>query len=526
MPKKVLGIDIGTSSIKICELGSTLKGFSVVNCYEKGLPLSGAGDSRKEIVTQALRELKEEYSLGGETVVSSIPGQLAALKSLFVPFRDRGKINQIIKFELEPHIPYPIDDVIVDFHITSSSPKGSHIMAWAIPKKVIKEHLSLLEAVNWESATLDLDYLAIVNLFLRVHASPKEKERYALIEIGASKTSIIILEQKNLMFARNIIKGGNFFTELISKNLNLSLNDAEEIKLRGDATIEPSLLQGFTLLQKEIEITFQSFYTIFGRELPVGEIYFTGGGARLKGLLDFFSNALNIKTSLFEPSSHLTYKKPPQSNEAPAPLAVSAGLALRGLNSSPLGINLRKEEFSPQGQGEAEKSKIIFLTVALLILALFFGFDTYQKLQMKEQTYTYLKNQVRKVFTQTLPDVKNIVSEVDQLKAKLKEEQAKAAAFGGSVGVQLSALDLLREVSSRIPKNVRIDLSELIVDQDALRMSGETDSFDAVDNLKKALEMSPYFKEIKITNAKVGTNEKIVEFRISIFLKSGERGGL
>ncbi len=98
MPKKVLGIDIGTSSIKISELGSTLKDFSVLNCYEKGLPRSGPGDSRKEIVIQALQELKNEYALGGETVVSSIPGHLAAIKILPVPFRDVRKINQIIKF--------------------------------------------------------------------------------------------------------------------------------------------------------------------------------------------------------------------------------------------------------------------------------------------------------------------------------------------------------------------------------------------------------------------------------------------
>lgn len=526
MPKKVLGLDIGTSSIKICELGSTLKGFKATKCYEKGLPRSGPGESRKEIVINALKELKEDYALGGETVISAIPGYLATARTLTLPFRDKKKISHIIKFELEPNIPYPIDEVVVDFHLISENTKGSSALAWAIPKKVISEHLAILEAVDWEPASLELDYLSLANIFLKLYPNITEKKQVALIDIGASKTSVLIMGHKNLEFARSFIKAGDFFTELISKDLNLPLNDAEEAKIRGEASIESSLERGFSLLQKEIEHTFLAASSLFSRDLALEEVFFTGGGAKLKGLLEFMANAFKMKTTLFLPSSEILFSGPANQKELLDSLAVSTGLALRGLSSLPIQLNLRKEEFTPPGQDREFKNRAAFIAIPLIILALLFVFNAYQKIQMKEERYKVLRNQIRSVFTQTFPDINNIVSEIDQLKAKLKEEQAKATAYGGSIGAQLSALDLLRELSSRISKDTKVDVSELIVDQDAVRLSGETDSFDSVDNLKKGLERSPYFKEVKINNAKVGTSEKIVEFRISIFLKSIEKGSL
>src|SRR5918992_1449631 len=115
MMKSVVGVDLGSTALKVVELRGTWKGFEVVKAAERRLPAENGGSCPPEQVAQALSELLSAHAIKPARVVSAIPAHATFVRNLMLPFRDPRKIREVLKFELEPHIPYPVEDVIVDF---------------------------------------------------------------------------------------------------------------------------------------------------------------------------------------------------------------------------------------------------------------------------------------------------------------------------------------------------------------------------------------------------------------------------
>jgi Tfp pilus assembly protein PilN len=202
-------------------------------------------------------------------------------------------------------------------------------------------------------------------------------------------------------------------------------------------------------------------------------------------------------------------------------LPVGMGLALKGINKGNILTNLRKEEFLFRKSYHDVRGRLIFAVASLIFIFFLSLFDLYYHIRIKEERFNSLSSQVRSIFMETFPDVKTIVNEVQQMKGKIKENNDKLQGFGGVVGVQLSSLELLRELSLRIPEQIKIDITEMMITQENIRINGCTDSFDSVDVIRKGLEDSIYFKEVKITDTKAKANEEKVDFKASISLTGG-----
>jgi len=115
--------------------------------------------------------------------------------------------------------------------------------------------------------------------------------------------------------------------------------------------------------------------------------------------------------------------------------------------------------------------------------------------------------------------VRRVGNDVAQAREKLREVETTLRGVGTLNGPQGSSLELLREFSLRIPQSLQVKLVDLTISTEGISISGETQSFEAVDSLKKAFASSPYFDEVKVSQAKAGLSGKAVEFRISMILK-------
>src|SRR5919108_4078799 len=158
MMKSVVGIDLGSTALKVVELRGTWRGFEVVKAAERRIPTDGAAACPPAEVAQALTELLSAHAIKPSHVVSAIPDQATFVRNLQLPFRDARKIREVLKFELEPHIPCPVEDVVVDFAKIRETDAGAcEVLAVAAPKAAVDDHLHILEraglvpeVVDWE----------------------------------------------------------------------------------------------------------------------------------------------------------------------------------------------------------------------------------------------------------------------------------------------------------------------------------------------------------------------------------------
>jgi Tfp pilus assembly protein PilN len=198
----------------------------------------------------------------------------------------------------------------------------------------------------------------------------------------------------------------------------------------------------------------------------------------------------------------------------PAIMDNALALAVRETKQN-LGFNFRRDGFEVKKQYFGHKQEIrkvaAFLIVILSLLAVDVGVDYY----FLKKRYKILDQQITQIFKQTLPDVKRIVDPVHQLKVSIDEMTKSALSLPG-IKANRKVLDLLRDISQRIPESADVHITRIVVDQDGVLLKGETDTFNTVDTIKRGLEPSGYFKAVTISSANLDQSGNRVRFEMKL----------
>jgi general secretion pathway protein L len=523
MMKSVVGIDLGSTALKVVELRGTWRGFEVIKAAERRLPTDASAACPPEEVAQALTELLSAHAIKPAHVVSAIPAQATFVRNLLLPFRDARKIREVLKFELEPHIPYPVEDVIVDFaKVRDVDTGGCEVLAAAVPRVAMAEHLRILELAGLIPEVVDWEIFGELNSYLAWRPSPQSGP-VALVNLGASKTTVKIIHDGSLRFTRSIVRGGNALTESIRQRLTLTTAQAEAMKLsdrdRDRAGIADSIETFLAALAKEIDHTLLAYNTRAGEE-PVQEIVLLGGGARLPEAVPFFEAHYGVPTTLFDLDQRLFHPSPMSlHSQAGLVMPVAFGLATRQLSRRAKGLDFRREEFALRKSFDEVRGQLLSIGGMVALLVGLSLFDLYYHLRTKEMQYAALQGQVESIFRETFPEVRRVSNEVSQAQEKLREIETNLKGIGTLSGPQGSALEMLRELAVRTPQGLPVKITDLTISTEGISISGETQSFDGVDSLKKAYASATYFDEVKVSQARAGTGGKGVEFKIAITLK-------
>lgn len=531
MPQRVIGLDLGTASVKAVVLKSTFRGFDVVQFAE--VPLASGGPApTSEAYAAALRELHGTHRITGETVVAAIPAHQVFLRTLTLPFTDRRKLAQVVPFELEGHLPCPLEDVVVDFHPIGQEPGETRVLAAAAPVAQVAPLLGLLGEAGWDPAILDLDGLAVSHLFR--YFLPDAQSVYALLDIGAAKSTVVVMDGGEARWIRAIPLAGHALTQGLQDRLDLGFAEAEAVKrgaaIAGTAADLPAeqarrageaLAAAFDPLLREIQQTLEAFEQREGK--PVVEAYLLGGSARLRGLPAHLSKALEIPVATLDQSFWHSAGLPRFAEPEMATLPQAFGLALRVMAGSRLPkLNFRRGPFAREQERRATRGKMVALG-ALAGAALLLGAaDLWLKYEDTGQRLNDLNAQVRRLYREAFPGGGAVTNELVQARTRLDELRKRAAQFGLAAGPEVSALEILRELSSRIPREVRVDVQELVIEQAKVRLRAETESFDAADRIKAELLRDPRFKDVRISDAKAGVDQKKVIFQLTFALADGK----
>lgn len=332
--KTVIGLDIGTRAVKAVELtwsdGPVITGFGYAE-------LSGP-----EAVPETVMRVLRENSFHTRRVVTSVSGKAVIVRYLTMFKMSPDDLKNAIKFEADKYIPFDVEDVVMDCQpfnaegLGDLAPNEMRVLLVACKRAVIDEQLRILASVNLQPEVIDVDVFAIGNAFeLAVRRGPEARGRVtALVDIGASKTSVNVMRGASSLFTREIHAAGDAFTAALASRLNLKQAEAEALKLRPGAEQErmrAAVAPAVDDLSNEVRLSFDYFENQFDR--GIDEVLLSGGGSRLVGLTQDLARTFGKPTTTWDPTGDLPIAAGTVDvdslRERVGDLAVAVGLASR-----------------------------------------------------------------------------------------------------------------------------------------------------------------------------------------------------
>ncbi|WP_331457673.1 type IV pilus assembly protein PilM [Desulfosarcina widdelii] len=300
---RLIGLDIGSRSIKAAEISETKKGktlerFGIID-IAPGLIEDGAINNAEQ-VSDTIRQLFKNYGIKGSNVALSVGGYSVIVKKINVQSMSEDQLQDTISFEAEQYIPFDIADVNLDFQIlgeNESNPNQMSVLLVAAKKEMVNDYVNLAQMAGLTPCVIDVDAFALQNIY-EFNATPEKNENIALIDIGASKTSLNILKGQTSVFMRDVSLGCGQINQKISSLIDCSIEEAEQIKFgeqsekitAGDLSdIISSVVSDWCT---EIRRALDFFYSTYPDD-QIKRIILSGGGGNIKE----FRQLLSVETS-------------------------------------------------------------------------------------------------------------------------------------------------------------------------------------------------------------------------------------
>lgn len=342
--KGIIGLDIGASSIKVVQLKRgnppSLINYAVVELPEEGVIVDG-NISDAETAAECIKEAIGQLSAKGFPIHSALSGQNVIVRFIHMPMMTEADLAETIKFEAEQYVPYPIEDVALDFESLSKvdSDVGAGqllILLVVAQKEQIGTFMGCLRQANVVPEVLDVDTFAVINA---LHHTIAEENVVSVIDIGAATSNISILKEGVLQFTRSIPIAGNNITSVIQNVLKLDFEQAENVKIQEGIAIDDEENEVSEVVRTiveelvgEIRRSFD-YYKAQHRESQIDKLILTGGTSKLKNIDAFMANELGYEVEIGDPLLDVEVEIEDQDDfqDKILELTVAIGLALRGV---------------------------------------------------------------------------------------------------------------------------------------------------------------------------------------------------
>ena len=340
----LVGLDIGSRTIKAAEIsekgvGRSLRRFGMTD-ISPGLIEDGA-ISEPEEVAEAIRGLFKSYGIREKNVALSIGGYSVIVKKINVQTMAEEQLQETINFEAEQYIPFDINDVNLDFQIlgpNESNPNQMNVFLVAAKKEMINDYINLVTIAGLNPCIIDVEAFTLQNIF-EINYDVKD-ENVALIDIGASKTSLNILKGSNSVFMRDVSLGCAQINQKIISLINCSFEESEAVKLgsESDKISEEDLNQIITTVVTdwctEIRRALDFYYSTYPDD-QIKRIILSGGGGNIADFRRLLATEASAEVETINPFSNFSIDSSldPTYLEQIAPqAAISMGLAIRKID--------------------------------------------------------------------------------------------------------------------------------------------------------------------------------------------------
>lgn len=333
------GLDISDESLKFVEIVNTANGIRMGRHGERKIPPgiieSGKIKDPKQMET-LLMEVRKEF--GVKSVRVSLPEGQIYLFKLRLEKTGLEHVREAIELSLEEHIPIPAQDAIFDYEIISEDAQYLHIQVTSIPKSVLENYLVVFRNAGVWVKSFELEGQAISRAIVK----KGDPGTYMIVDFGEKSTGISILSNGVVMFTSTLDVGGSTLDNMISKNFNVTLPEAEKIKKEyglqrnmPNKEIFPVLLNSVSILRDEISKNFLYWNThkeeMWNKVPQIEKILLCGGDSNLIGLAEYFSISMKVRVEMANVWINImdTTKYAPEVNFKKAlSFAAALGLAL------------------------------------------------------------------------------------------------------------------------------------------------------------------------------------------------------
>jgi general secretion pathway protein L len=503
MAHKILGIDLGTWSVKVAELEAGFRTAKLIGLYEKPLLPREEGESDLARAARTVGAVIEEEDLSAEMCATTLGGE-ATLRLITLPFGDPKKIEQVLGYELESQILGELEGLVIDNVIASSTAQATNVIAVAAQKELVRQVIDALAKVDCEPRVVGAAALSYAAL--RGHAFDDSEHPQVIVDIGHRHTHLCVAQGQRVLFARSIPRGGEDVNAALVEQFKLEPSASEEAKHAqafiapvGSAAESPAhrrvdavVREAVRPLLRELRQTLAA-YRAGGGSAPE-RLLVTGGGARLRGLVEHLEVELGLPTARLELRADDPFVSPGLTGArlGDSLPAQALGLALAAAAPVPQ-VNLRKGELAYRSDYSYLRGKAGYLTAAILAILMFAAVNAAASLRGLRKEAEGLEAQLKRETVELFGEAR--------LDGKAVSEELRQGPKGGGAPPipNMSAYDLLDEISHHVPPSDkgRLDILELTIKQKKVYLKGTAESAAQVDDLAAALEKVDCFEKVE-----------------------------
>jgi len=340
---KIMGLDIGSNTVKLVEIDRSKKGFSLEYVGLAPLPDGAIVDKsikKPDLVGQAIGALHKNSKSRTKQVGTSLAGKAVIIKQVTMTSMSDSQLEKQIQMEAEPYIPFDIKDVNLDFFIMGDRPEkegAMEVVLVAAKKDYMAEYVDLVTSLNLVPVVVDVDPFALEVMYEFCYPNVQE-EIVALVNVGASTINVNILKSGASQYTRDLPLGGDSITREIMRFFDVDFERAENIK-RGSQleNVNPRNLR--KIFQRSVDYfvsELQKILDFFSTNVsydPIQKIFLSGGAAATYGLSSTMGAELNIPVEIIDPFRSLRVDEKvfdmDYLNSVGPAMAVAVGLALR-----------------------------------------------------------------------------------------------------------------------------------------------------------------------------------------------------
>src|SRR5215475_11578406 len=309
--RSVVGLDIGSSSIKAVELRPNRNGFELLHIAHQNLQSDTIVDGHiidLNHVSDSINRIWNEQGIKTNQVATSLSGHAVIVKKILLPAMPEEELDEQIHWEAEQYIPFDINDVNLYHEITGYDAAGQNmdVLLVACKRDKIAQFTQVISQSGKQPVIVDVDAFALQNAY-EINYNPSPNHTVALLDIGASVMTINIVRGTTSIFTRDISAGGNQYTDLLQKELNLTFEQAEALK-RGAAPdnqmsmdqIQPAIQSVSEMLALEIQRTLDFFRSTAEDSSAIDRMLIAGGSSKVARLTEYLSEKFQMPVERFD----------------------------------------------------------------------------------------------------------------------------------------------------------------------------------------------------------------------------------
>lgn len=340
--KSVVGIDIGTHSVKVVELAGNKVNPKVVAWGVAPLPSGAFSENaiaNPELIADTLSSLLVSSGVKGDNMAVAISSSHAITKVLGMPSGMRElELEEQISIEALHFIPYPIDEVNLDFEVlgpSATSEGEDDVLLVACRRSIVEDYVDLVESLDLTLEYVDIDTYALERVYRsQNNLAPNSQEPVAIFDIGSSSSHMMVVDNEKVLYSRHQNFGASQLVKLIRKEYGVSADEAEEIlnSPQPPADFLQTVQDPFVeMLKQEVGRALQFFYSSSSHS-NIDSVVLTGACCGLAGLAGDLELKLRSKVSILNPmaDANVQFRRDAVMAKAPA-LSTAYGLSLRGL---------------------------------------------------------------------------------------------------------------------------------------------------------------------------------------------------